>query len=197
MARTARLATLCGLAFVVMLTMAGCAGGAKTPSAGSAEPSATPGAHMSGIPTDVHISPALAVAPTTLDLKTPESAVRSYLDWTSFSYRTAQSIVSTATMSAEEQVRVDAYIQFNLEKKQIIDQKLKTITFAAPVVESTATLVPAKELWTYRYVSISTGNKVLGGPYSASYDSTYTVVKAKNGTWVVASVLAKPLGKVK
>ena len=152
---------------------------------------------MSGVPTDVRISPELAVAPRSLELKTPESAVRSYLDWTSFAYRTAQSIVSTATMTPQEQVRVDAYIQYNLEKKQIIDQKMKTITFAAPVVESTATLVPAKELWTYSYLSIAKGNKVLGGPYSASYDSTYTVVKQKNGTWVVASVAAKPLGKVK
>jgi hypothetical protein len=37
---------------------------------------------------------------------------------------------------------------------------------------------------------------VVGGPYTASYDATYTVVK-KSGHWIVDSVEAKPLGTVK
>jgi hypothetical protein len=94
-------------------------------------------------------------------------------------------------------VRVDSYVQYNIEQKRLIDQTLKSITFGTPRVGSTSTLVPTKEQWTYRYVSTETGNKTVGGPYSASYDTTYTVVKAKNGNWVVDSVKASPQGTVK
>ena len=151
---------------------------------------------MAGPAAEVHISPKLAIRPKAWDLTTPNSAVQSYLDWTSFSFRTAQSSYSTATMSPNEGVRVDAYIQFNLEKKQIIDQTLTSITFGTPKVETSSTLVPTKEQWRYSYLSIEPGNKVIGGPYTASYDATYTVVKSKSG-WVVDSVNAKPHGTVK
>ena len=67
-------------------------------------------------------------------------------------------------------------------KKRLIDQKLTSLTLGTPSVGSTSTLVPAKEKWTYRYVSIDQGNATVAGPYTASYDSTYTVVKSTTVT---------------
>jgi len=191
-------APLC-LACVVLLAVSGCSGGGQGtgPSTGSSNSSPTVSAHMAGPAAEVHISQAaIAARPKPWVLTTPESAVRSYLDWTSYAYRIGQSSFATATMSSYEEVRVDSYVQYNIEKKRLIDQTLKSITFGTPSVGSTSTLVPAKEQWSYRYVSIDTGNKVISGPYTAKYDSTYTVVKAKNGDWVVDSVKATPQGTV-
>lgn len=152
---------------------------------------------MAGPAADVYISQAaIANRPQPWVLTTPESAVRSYLDWTSYAYRIGQSSFATATMSSYEEVRVDSYVQYNIQQKRLMDQTLKSITFGTPSVETLRAILPAKEKWTYRYVSIDTGNKVIGGPYTASYDSTYTVVKAKNGDWVVDSVKATPQGTV-
>jgi len=140
---------------------------------------------------------ALAKKPKPWVLTTPESAIRSYLDWTSYAYRIAQSEVATPTMGAKQEVRVDSYLQLNLEKSRLIDQTLDSITFGKPSVEGTHTIVPAKERWTYRYVSIKTVDKTLSGPYSASYDDTYALVKTKKGDWVVDDVEVKALGAVK
>jgi hypothetical protein len=139
---------------------------------------------------------ALDSRPQAWVLTTPESAVRSYLDWVSYAYRIGQSEVATATMSAFQEVRVDAYNQYNLENSKLLDQSLASITFGKPSTEATRVLVPAKEDWTYRYVSISEAGKTLKGPYKASYENTYTVVKAKHG-WVVDNVAVKALGEVK
>ena len=128
---------------------------------------------------------------------TPESAVRSYLDWTSYAYRIGQSKVAAPAMSSFEWVRVDAYVQYNIQKKQLIDQTLKSIEFGKPSIEASRAILPAKEKWTYRYVSISEAGKTIAGPYSARYNTTYTVVKTKDGVWVVDSVDAKPIGEVK
>ena len=130
-------------------------------------------------------------------LTTPESAVRSYLDWVSYANRNGQSSLATATMTPSEGVHVDSYIQYNLQKSRLIDQTLTSITFGTPTVGSTSTLVPTKEKWTYRYVSIAVGNKLVGGPYTVDYDVTYTVVKSSNGDWLVDSVDAKASGTVK
>lgn len=197
-ARFAGPAALCCLACVVLLVVAGCSGSQGTgPSTGSSDASKTVGAHMAGPAADVYISQAaIANRPQPWVLTTPESAVRSYLDWTSYAYRIGQSSFATATMSSYEEVRVDSYVQYNIQQKRLIDQTLKSLTFGTPSIETSRAILPAKEKWTYRYVSIDTGNKVIGGPYTASYDSTYTVVKAKNGDWVVDSVKATPQGTV-
>ena len=152
---------------------------------------------MAGPAAEVHVTQeALASKPQPWVLTTPESAVRSYLDWTSYAYRIGQSSFATATMTSYEEVRVDSYVQYNIQKSRLIDQTLKSITFGKANLEGARTIVPAKEQWTYRYVSIDTGNKTLAGPYSASYDTTYTVVKSGK-RWVVDSVKAKNLGTVK
>jgi hypothetical protein len=137
----------------------------------------------------------VADRPSPWVLSSPASAVRSYLDWTSYAYRIASSGAASATLSPDEGVRVDAYVQLNIEKKRLLDQSLTSITVGKPVVEATHTLVPTKEQWTYSYLSIAPGNEVLGGPYTASYDTTYTVIK-KDGHWIVDSVMAKALGTV-
>lgn len=129
-------------------------------------------------------------------LATPKSAVRSYLDWTSYAYRITESTVATPTMSTGQEVHVDSYIQLNLQKSQLIDQSLVSITFGKPSVEGTHTLVPVKEKWSYRYVSTKEVGKTIAGPYSASYDSTYTLVKSGKN-WIVDSVEAKAIGAVK
>jgi hypothetical protein len=129
-------------------------------------------------------------------LTTPELAVRSYLDWTSYAYRIGQSDVATVAMTAYEGVRVDAYVQYNVQKSRLIDQTLKSIEFGTSSTGSTSTLVPAKETWTYRYVSIKTAGETISGPHAASYDVTYTVVKTDEGDWLVDKVDAKALGKV-
>ena len=190
--------TLGCLCCVALLVVTGCSNGTAAGPSGSSIATSTLGAHMAGPAVDVHVTPeALASKPAAPVLTTPESAVRSYLDWTSYAYRIGQSIVATTTMSASEEVRVDSYVQYNLEKLRLIDQTLKSVTFGKPSVGSTSTLVPAHEQWTYRYVSIETAGKTTAGPYSAAYDSIYTVVKSKKGTWAVDSVTATAVGTVK
>jgi hypothetical protein len=153
---------------------------------------------MAGPAAEVNITAAmLAAKPKPWDLSTPESAVRSYLDWTNYAYRIATSEAASATTGPDEGTRVDSYIQYNLEKKRLTDQQLTSISFGKPSTTATATLVPTKEQWKYSYLSIEQGNKVLGGPYTASYDVVYTVVKNKNGGWQVYSVKATPKGAVK
>jgi hypothetical protein len=182
----------------VILTASKCSNGAQANGNGaSSEATATQSSHMAGPAIEVHIpQSAIDNAPAPWDLRTPESAVRSYLVWISYAYRIGQSGVATPTMTAFEEVRVDSYNQFNLEKSRLIDQTLDSITFGAKSTGPTSTLVPAKEKWTYSYLSVAEGNKSLGGPYSVSYDTTYTVVKTARG-WLVDSGEAAPEGTVK
>jgi len=192
--------TACCLFGAALLAAAGCSASGKSASngAGASESSGVAGASMAGPVVDINVTPsAVASRPKPWVLSTPQSAVRSYLDWISYAYRTGNSSAAKATMTSYEEVRVDSYVQFNIEKTQLIDQTLTSITFGKPSVGSTSTLVPAKETWTYRYVSIKPpGGKVVGGPYTASYDTTYTVLSTAKG-WLVDSVAAESVGKVK
>lgn len=185
------------LACVAVFALAGCSGGTGT-GTGSQNATTTAGAHMAGPAVDVHIlQSAVNARPKPWVLTSPKSAVRSYLDWTTYAYRTGQSIFATATMSANEEVRVDSYIQLNIQKARLIDQKLTSMTFGKESKGATGTVVPATEEWTYNYLSIDTGNKVLEGPFTASYATKYTVVKNDKGDWVVDSVQATAKGTVK
>jgi hypothetical protein len=128
-------------------------------------------------------------------LTTPESAVRSYLDWTSFAYRIRKAAVARPTMSADELARVQAYITYLSNKGRIIDMTLTSIAVGVPSVDGSDTLVPAHEHWAYRYASLKT-RRTVAGPYAATYDTTYTVTQP--GTdWIVDSVRATPPGDVK
>ncbi|MCE5204139.1 MAG: hypothetical protein ABFC80_08910 [Coriobacteriales bacterium] len=194
--RKAPLAILAVVAGALVLLTFGCAGNGGSPEAGSAETSPAVVPH-GGAAVEVHVTPeALADKPEPWSLSTPEEAVRSYLDWVSYAYRIGQSDVATPTMTPYQQVRVDSYVQYNIQKGRLIDQQLTDLTFGKPSVGTTSTLLPVRESWTYRYVSVETAGKTLEGPYSVSYESTYTVVKRSQG-WLVDRVEAKALGEVK
>ena len=182
------------LAGAVLLLLSACS--AKTGSTAN-QKTAEVGAGMGGPQMTVHISPqAINTKPKPPDLSTPQSAVRSYLDWVSYAYRIGQSDVASPTMGPDENVRVDAYVQYNFQSKKLLDQQLMSVTFGKPSTGATSTTVPASEKWTYHYSSIEQGNKTLGGPYAASYDTVYTVIHTKSG-WQVYSVKATPRGAVK
>ncbi len=203
LSRSARIVTraaCCCLVGVALLGIAGCSGSSKDGASsgdGSQDASSAVGAHMAGPAVDINVTrEAVESKPQPPVLTTPESAVRSYLDWVSYAYRIGTSAVATPTMTPYEEVRVDSYTQYNLQKLQLIDQTLKSITFGKASITATKALVPAKEKWDYRYVSIKTAGKIVGGPFSASYDTTYTLVRSGQN-WVVDSVEAAASGKVK
>ena len=133
--------------------------------------------------------------PTAPDLSTPEATVRSYLAWTAYAYRTGVSEVASSTMSDDESVRVDSYVELNKEQGRTIDQQLISIKFWAASHEGTHTVVPAHEVWRYRYLKPD-GSAALSPVYTIRYDTTYTVVP-DGGRFVVDRVDAKPLGAVK
>lgn len=197
-ARFVTLAAALCLAFAAPLVATGCSGDGASKAPGSSEASAPAGANMAGPVQKVVISrSAVANRPKPWVLTTPESAVRSYLDWTSYAYRISESSAATRTMSTSQEVRVDSYVQLNLQKSRLLDQTLRSITFGKPVAGSESTLLPAEEHWSYRYVSISEVGKTIGGPYEASYETTYTVVKNDKGDWVVDTVAVKAIGEIK
>jgi hypothetical protein len=136
------------------------------------------------------------VTPAPWDRSTPEAAVRSYLDWTTYAYRMVNSDLATQTMSPEEEVRVNSYVQLNKEAGKLINQRLVLLEIGKPSKESTRSLVPTRESWEYSYLSIG-ALKSLTPTYTASYEVTYTVISPQKGIWVVDSVAAKPLGEVK
>lgn len=190
------MAGVCCAVLVAAVALTGCSAGGRT--TGSAPATTTVGSRMAGPAVDVNVTPeAIASKPEPWVLTSPESAVRSYLDWTSYAYRIGQSEAAVPTMSSYEEVRVDSYIQYNIQKYRLIDQKLESITFGASSVKGSRAVLPAKEKWTYRYVSIETAGKTLEGPYAVSYDTTYTVVKSDKGVWVVDSVEATSSDTVK
>lgn len=200
MTQAARAATrVAGLLLVALAlsTIAGCSSGVPAQGAGGSEATSAAGAAMAGPVQKVVISKeAINQRPAPWDLSSPDSAVRSYVDWISYAYRITESSVATPTMSAHQEVRVDSYIQLNLQKSRILDQALASIVFGKPSVVATRTLLPATEKWGYRYVSISDVGKTIAGPYIVSYETTYTLLKDKSG-WVVDSVAVKALGEVK
>jgi hypothetical protein len=186
----------CGVVVLAVApVLAGCSG---TPTSETPTVEATGTVKGHGVQVTVRITPEmLANKPQLPDLATPEDAVRSYLDWISYAYRIGDSDVAKPAMSALEEVRVNSYVQYNLqEHSRVIDQELGSITFGTPVSkDASTTILTAKEKWSYKWVSVAQAGKVVGGPFSATYDTTYTVIKNANGTWVVDSVEAKKVGK--
>jgi len=186
--RSARTTALwCLLIAGVVLT--GCsATGTGTGDQGSVEVTGTAKGH--GLVIDVKITQAMRDnKPKPWVLDTPESAVRSYLDWMSYGYRVADASVATPTMSGTQQVRLDAYIQYNLQEKgRLIDQKLVSIDFSEPTIDADKATITADEEWTYRHLSVAEAGKELSPPKTARYVTKYTLVKTDKGVWVVDTV---------
>lgn len=160
------------------------------------ETTGTVGAAMAGAVVDVNVSEeALASQPEGMDLSTPEAAVRAYLDWTSYAYRIAQSRVALPTMSTYQEVRVDSYVQYNIQQGRLLDQTLTELAFGEPREDAERVHVPVRETWEYSYVSIERAGEVVSGPHTVSYDATYTVIP-QGDDWVVNEVKATALGPV-
>jgi hypothetical protein len=154
------------------------------------------GAGMGGPAVEVQVTEeALASEPETIDLSTPEAAVRSYLDWSSYAYRIAQPRVALPTMTSYQEVRVDAYIQYNIQKGRLIDQTLESLEVQDVREGEGSVEVVVKETWSYNYVSVKNAGEVISGPHEASYDAIYTVVQ-QGDDWVVDAVEATALGPV-
>ena len=184
------------LAFAV-LTLAGCSGDQGAQGTDAAAEEELKGFGMGGVDQQVAI-PAewLRNQPEPWDLGTPETAVRSYLDWVSYAYRITESDAASATQSAYQLVRTDAYIQANLQEQRLLDQTLVSLEFGPASVEGSTAVIPAEEEWTYRYVSIVEAGETLDGPHTANYETTYTLVKEESG-WVVDDIEVKPMGDIK
>lgn len=134
------------------------------------------------------------VVPAEWNLSTPESAVRSYLDWVSLSYRMANSEIPTATMTPAESVRIDAYIQLNRMDGRGLEQALTGFVVTSVSEEATSAVLTARETWDYRYFALE-GLGYLTSPLQASYETTYTLLAGPDG-WLVDRVEARPLGEV-
>jgi PBP1b-binding outer membrane lipoprotein LpoB len=127
--------------------------------------------------------------PATPQLATPEDAVRSYLAWTSYAYRMANSDIATPTMSPDEEVRVNSFVELNNEQQRVINQVLDSIDFRKLSVVGTTTIVPTSEKWQYSYIS-KKNQQSISPTFPVSYDATYTVIQLGKNKWVVDSVLA-------
>ena len=124
---------------VLLVARCGCADGARL----------QPGANRPSTPRRV----SLPTPPAPADVTTPESAVSAYLDWTSYAYALGNSEVASNTMGANEEVRVNSYVQLNKEKQRRISQVLVSFKTRSASVEGTRATLVAAEVWKYRYLS--------------------------------------------
>ncbi len=180
---------LCAVAFAVLV---GCASPAGKAPGKSAQTTATSSADASSAAGKDR--PAPAVAPPAPVLSTPQKAVLSYLDWITFAYRILDSDVASKTFSPYEEVRVNSYVMYNVEKRRAIDQQLVHFDVKKVTTKGSTATVDAKETWIYRYIDIDTGY-YKGPQRNAIYTTKYTVVKQPgNKGWIVDSVDAESIG---
>ncbi len=130
--------------------------------------------------------------PSAPDLSAPEPAVRSYLDWVSFAYRMANSEIPVDTMTGNQYVRVDAYIELNRQNGEGLEQEL--VDFEAHDVseEATSAVVTAREEWRFRYFNLDT-LRYTSERERAEYETVYALV-LEDGRWLVDGVEAELLG---
>ena len=121
-------------------------------------------------------------------LRDPRTAVHSYLVWITYAYRVLNSDVASKTFDPYEEVRVNSYVMYNYQEGRAIDQRLLVSNLKDWESKGSTATVSMHEEWAYRYISTKTG-KYTSPVNTASYETTYTVVKLKDN-WVVHSVEA-------
>jgi len=135
------------------------------------------------------------IPPENTDLSTPESAVRTYLDWISHAYRIKNSHVAWDYMTSWEFVRVDAYMQKNLAAGRGIDQQLTAFDITQVTGSETTKSVDTYEGWTYRY--FGSDGEYISEELTATFTNRYTVVRdAQRNLWLVDKVYVVPKGEV-
>lgn len=182
---------LVAVAFLLSVSAAsaGCSPAVTAPTASPAPPASAMPSFDATVGTKV---PRAATVPRRPDLRTPESAVRSYLDWISYAYRVGESDLASSAADPYEMVRVDSYVQLNLESGRAIHQVLRDLEVKSVRAREHTATVAVTESWRYRYIDIKAG--AYSSPvYSVTYDSTYTVVETA-GAWLVSRVQATPQG---
>lgn len=133
--------------------------------------------------------PVVPPPPVRPDPSTPESAVRSYLAWTSYAYVVGESDVASKAVDPYELVHVDSYIEYNRENgAQAIYQILEDFRIRGTSTEGTHTLLAASEKWRYRYFSLK-DQSWLGPVRQTSYVTTYTLFPVEDG-FIVGGVEA-------
>lgn len=176
------------MAFLISSTLSGCAttGGDETP---VVEDSATGNGASEETPA------AQFMPPESTDLSTPEAAVRTYLDWISYAYRTKNPLAAWDYMTSWEFVRVDAYTQKNFAEGRGIDQQLTTFDITQVSGSETTKSVDTYEEWTYRYFGLD--GEYISEELTATFTNRYTVVRdAQRNVWLVDKVYAVPKGEV-
>lgn len=133
-------------------------------------------------------------APAPPRLGDPRSAVESYLDWVSYAYRVADSSAASPTMTAEELVRVDAYIQQNRLENRGIEQEVMSFEQRSLDIDGKRASLAASEKWEYRYFTLDPP-AYSSEPAEASYETTYSLVQTEAG-WVVDDIEVETVGTV-
>ncbi|MBS3974115.1 MAG: hypothetical protein KGZ89_04530 [Actinobacteria bacterium] len=179
---------LISMAFLSSIALLGCAatGGDGGSAAGE---SATEDGASEETPT------AQFTPPENTDLSTPEKAVRTYLDWISYAYRTKNPQAAWDYMTSWEFVRVDAYAQKNLAEGRGIDQQLTVFDITQVSGSETTKSVDTNEEWVYRY--FGPDGEYISEELTATFANRYTVVRdAQRGVWLVDRVYVTPKGEV-
>jgi hypothetical protein len=132
-------------------------------------------------------TPPAPVLPPPPSLKTPKSAILSYLLWISFAYRVLDSKYAEPAMSVWQEVRVNSYVELNKQKKRAIDQRLVKLDIYNVVTQGATATVEAHEVWRYRYIDATSG-LYAGPPRDAEYSIRYTVVDTPKKGWLVDGV---------
>lgn len=179
---------LISMALLISAALLGCATTADE-AGPSAEDPATEGSTSEETPT------AQFMPPENTDLSTPEAAVRTYLDWISYAYRTKNPEAAWDYMTSWEFVRVDAYAQKNLAEGRGIDQQLTLFDITQVSGTETTKSVDTQEEWVYRY--FGPDGEYISEELTATFANRYTVVRdTQRGVWLVDRVYVTPKGEV-
>ncbi len=153
------------------------------------------GGEDNGSSVEASETPSPAEQPPPAELRRPEAAVYSYLVWISYAYRVLNSKVADHVYTPWEEVRVNSYVQYNIQEGRAIDQRLVDFKVRTNEAKENTATVGITESWVYRYIDVKS-ERYSSPEYQVSYESTYTLVRQPDGRWLVDKVDAKPLGTV-